>query len=275
MTTRHDTQDSADYERPSAWSSGVSNVGTLIVTGVMVGGIWWWTVGATQSQPDGSPKTADSQPADVESQNRSTNVRSSNGDEKTEPVVQAPSANGETPANPTQIDDLEFDASRTSWQDPFTASHWESDGWTFQPEAMQSRATKSATAKFRRDYRKITIACRCAPLGEAGVFQIRLFAPTTDALVQAEFSREMIKVYSTIRRKTIFIKQRRYPVPFVVGKPTTLWLTANGSRVLISCNGKRVINCRQPVELSGKPLQFSLHTDGGAFRISSLRLEGE
>jgi hypothetical protein len=102
-----------------------------------------------------------------------------------------------------------------------------------------------------------------------------LFAPTTDALLRVEFSREMIKVSSTIRRKNILIKQRRYPVPFVEGKPTTLWLTATGSRVLISCKGKRVINCLLPVELSGKPLQFSLHADGGAFRISSLRLEGD
>ncbi len=285
MSKRHAPHHSADYEypslpEPSAWSRTVSNAGTFIVTTIMVGGIWWWTVGVTQPKPNESPTTAESQPAEIESPDRSTNGRSTNGDEQTEPVVQTPSANGAAPSitstfDTTKFETVDFDASRTSWQDPFDASHWESDGWTFQPEAMQSRATQSATAMFRRDYRKITIECRIAPVGASGVFQIRLFAPQTDALMQAEFSREAIKISSTIKRKNTLIKQRRFSVPLVVGKPTTLRLTATGNRVLVFCNGKQVINCSQPVEQSGKPLQFSLHTEGGAFRISRLGLEGE
>ena len=280
MTERHETSSSADDERldvpkPSLVSRVVSNLGTIIVTAIMVGGIWWWTVGMTEPQPEQSVKTAVANPAQDDSP-----IHVADGDNKTEPVVRPSSTNGHTPVDAltlenTSDDVTEFDAARTSWQDPFFASHWKADGWNFEPEAMQSNEDKPASARFRRDYRKITVECLIAPTGEAGVFQIRLFAPTTDALMQAEFSRETVRISSTIKGKQTLVKQRRFRVPFVVGKPTKLRFTATGNRVLVICNGTRVLNCSQPAEQSGKPFQLSFRTEGGGFRISGLGLEGE
>ncbi|MBT4867707.1 MAG: hypothetical protein HON53_21615, partial [Planctomycetaceae bacterium] len=251
MTERHETRYSADDERlevpkPSLGSRVVSNLGTIIVTAIMVGGIWWWTVGMTEPKPEEPPKTAETNPIQDDSHSHSAN-----GDNQTEPVVQPASTNGHPPADDltpetTSDDAPDFDAARTSWQDPFFASHWKADGWNFQPDAMQSDETKPASARFRRDYRKITVECLIAPTGESGVFQIRLFAPTTDALMQAEFSREAVRISSTIKGKRTLIKQRRFPVPFVVEKPTKLRFTATGNRVLVICNGARVLNCSQP-----------------------------
>ena len=93
--------------------------------------------------------------------------------------------------------------------------------------------------------------------------------------MQAEFSREVVKISSIIKGKRTLIKQRRFSVPFVLEKPTKLRLTATGNRVLVICNGTRVVNCSQPAEQSGRPLQLSFRTEGGGFRISSLGLEGE
>jgi len=277
MTERHEIRNSADDERldvpkPSLGSRVVSNLGTLIVTAIMVGGIWWWTVGMTEPKPEDSPQT---DPAQDDSPSHAAN-----GDSKSEPVVQPPSTNGHAAADVrtpeiTSDDATQFDAARTSWQDPFFPSHWKADGWNFRPAAMQSNGNKPASATFRRDYRKITVECLIAPLGKSGRFQIRLFAPTTDTLMQAEFSREVVKISSIIKGKRTLIKQRRFSVPFVLEKPTKLRLTATGNRVLVICNGTRVVNCSQPAEQSGRPLQLSFRTEGGGFRISSLGLEGE
>lgn len=233
----------------------------------MVAGIWWWMVGALQSSP--SVTTA---PTRTTTANKPPHPASTNGNGGNKPSA---SADKSTDDGAEDNEDPDFDPLRTSWQNPFFKSHWQATGWQFTPQAMQSNNSQSPVATFRRQYRKLTVECRLAPIGKPGEFHVALFAPETETLMRAEFSGKQVKLTATIKRTVSTIKRRKFPVDFSPDKTTTLRLTATGNRVRIICDGKVVLNSSQPAEQSGKSLELSLRSIAGAFRISDLHLEGE
>ena len=168
-----------------------------------------------------------------------------------------------------------IDFTPTSWENPFTAAHWRSQGWRFDGKSMWPSARETASATFRRNYKKLTLQCRIEPLDKPGSFQIALVGPKPNTLLKVVFSPGAVVVISEIDGRKREIRRRKIELAMAPGKPGQLRLTATGNRIIVVWNRRIILSCNQPAQQSGRQLELRLVSRGGGWRISQLRLEGE
>jgi hypothetical protein len=170
---------------------------------------------------------------------------------------------------------IEFDATQTSWQDPFDAVCWDADGWSFDGRGMRSAPQRDARATFRRLYRKIRLELTLETGQLPHDFEIELAEPNSGTILAAQFDTGGIVVVSGKSAETTELVRRDVELRPTAGQPLRLGLAATGNRVQIVWNGGRILTFTQPAAQSGAELQLSLISHTGALHISSLRLEGE
>ena len=171
----------------------------------------------------------------------------------------------------------EIDWSCTSWQDPFRKAFWNSRGWTFDKDSMQSGVNAEFSAQFKRGYRKLTLSFEIEPLGgrSPSSFVVRLDAPKQESTVTIELKSDRVVVSEVRDKKRRIIRQKKMTVELRKGKPLRLAVAATGNRLILILNGRRFLVCNQPAHQSGRDLHFSLVTRKSKFRVRKLRIEGE
>ena len=172
---RHDGQDTS---KPSTAARWFLNTLVVVVTATIIGGIWWRIDDGLRFL-NGQPKRSQQQVA-ADSPNGTPDEDRSAGNGNSHTHDEENHTDFKT-SNKTYID-----FTQTSWQNPFSVAHWESNGWTIQADSMLSSGAETTMATFRRRYRKLSVDCRVAPVGKPDAFEISLFAPETNALIDRQ-----------------------------------------------------------------------------------------
>jgi hypothetical protein len=177
------------------------------------------------------------------------------------------------PSTPSASTAESIDLTATSWQRPFRPELWTAIGWTFDGSSMQSVASETAQATFRRAYRKLMLEFRIEPLAKPGLFVVRLVSSGTDAVTAVGIDAAHRRDGANQNDETV--RERFCDLEWEPGRPAHFLLAATGNRISIGWNGHRLLNCPQPAEQSGQPFYWSFVSDRSAFRITDLRIEGE
>lgn len=231
-----------------------------------VGGVWW-TVHGVGASATASSSGSPMQPAPMEIASAGRATPSAPNVDETRAH-----ASGSTAVSQSEP---EIDFSQTSWENPFTAAHWDSTGWSFEGGMMQSISDGPAEAVFRRSYRKLRLDLHLERLGTAGTFEVRFHAPAAGAVMTVTFSSGEVVVSADCPDRKGVIKRRNFAPEMAAEQPAHWGLMATGNRVRIIWNDRPLLACTQPASQSGRDLTFALISRGAGFRVSGLRIEGE
>ena len=179
---------------------------------------------------------------------------------------------GTQPTSAPELDSEGVDLSPTSWENPFQQDLWQSAGWLFESESMQSARKSDSSASFRRPYRKVMIDT-FVWFADNGQLEFQLFAPDNDTLTIVSFSKNkvIVEVEEAGRRRRIESKE----ISLTIEAPNHLRLRATGNRLNVFCNDQRVLSCNQPAQQSGREFHPGIVARNGQFRLFDLRIEGE
>jgi hypothetical protein len=170
----------------------------------------------------------------------------------------------------------EAELSQTSWQDPFAAKYWQSRGWGFDADSMQSGQLESSEATFCRRYRKLMLEFRLELPEEAAALHIRLLAEETRTRATVTIDQDSVVVATDgPDSERHIIKQKQLEGEPSSRRDGTLRLAATGNRLQILWGGRRLLTCNQPQGQSGRVLKITLVANRPGVRLADMRIEGE
>lgn len=180
-----------------------------------------------------------------------------------------------TAAQANRPNPAEFDPRETSFENPFIASHWEGEGWTFEPAKMRSHLNPARTT-FRRSYRRLMLDATIRPVETpAAPLRLQLLAPATDSKVTFFINAAQISVTASGKGGDRLLEQTLLNPPLTVNKPVVMRIAATGNRLIVHWNHQAVLTCDQPAAQSGRDLLLRILTEQTPYEVTSLRLEGE
>lgn len=200
-----------------------------------------------------------------------------------------PGETGSDPATPPVLDATDIDLNPTSWEDPFQPAYWHLAGWQFDGESMLCVSEESAVAVFRRPYQRlmvelrlvvpkpaasISVSSREGGAAAQGTFSV-LLAAQTENRTAIVFAPRQVMVIEERLGEFIEVGHAEWPQSLVPGEAIHLRVAATGHRIVVSCNGTRVLSCDQPAMQSGRERHWALVSATPGLQITSMRIEGE
>ncbi|MBM80705.1 MAG: hypothetical protein CMJ78_08945 [Planctomycetaceae bacterium] len=172
-----------------------------------------------------------------------------------------------------QTVDIEDELEQASWQDPFDEQLWTSIGWTFDESSMTSQSDVDAAALFRRRYQQLMLEFALTPTNFEQRFEVELLGIEQPTRASIQINANTIRVIEVRRGKNMAIAEGT--VETEAAKARRLKIALTGNRILIHCDGRRVLACEQPSFGKDNEFVFKFITNGGTQRIADLRIEGE
>ncbi|MDA0835467.1 MAG: hypothetical protein O2955_15235 [Planctomycetota bacterium] len=172
---------------------------------------------------------------------------------------------------------IDRELSATSWRDPFELKWWRAPGWIAVPNGMQG----TGTARFRKPFVRVSLSLVVEAVDEEQVPQpsLRLENVDDDDLA--------VVVYWGLRDITIWrertgssprkIREIAIPESIVDGdrQRRNLQLIATGNRLIVAENGRKLVFCDQPSEISSQTFRIAFNAGEQEVRLRELRLDGE
>lgn len=166
---------------------------------------------------------------------------------------------------------------RTSWENPFEDSLWNATGCEFASGRMT--LSPSGLATFLRQYRRarieLTVATHPDVVPARPEFELHLVHPESDtatALIVTE-----TKASVSYREGDRWSLVRENSIDQSLGSADTdtiFRINATGSRFLISCGSRLLLNCPQPPSHDGS-FYIRLAARDRETVVRQLRIEGE
>lgn len=164
----------------------------------------------------------------------------------------------------------------SSWENPFDEALWQSSGWQFSSQGMQTVGTGASSATFGRPYQKLMLECDILT-GEpgAGSWELRLATPNSSALMSFNLHDDRISVTTEEHDLRKAVLEKALAKRLSRDVPRQFRIVATGNRIVVSWDGRRLLTTEQLASQSGRDVTWSIHTNGAAFQIPRLRVEGD
>ncbi|MES2791818.1 MAG: hypothetical protein V4719_19515 [Planctomycetota bacterium] len=168
------------------------------------------------------------------------------------------------------------DMSSSSWENPFSPELWESSGWTFGPQSMQTVGAEAASAVFRRPYHKLMFECDVQAAELPGsMWELRLATHNDHAVMSLILRDGRLSIVATENGLTRVVVEKTLAAPLSATTVRQIRVVATGNRVVVSWDRKRFLTAEQLAAQSGREITWSLQTSGAKYEIPRLRVEGE
>lgn len=168
------------------------------------------------------------------------------------------------------------DMSSSSWENPFSPELWESSGWTFSPQSMQTLGAETASAIFRRPYHKLMFECDVQAAELPGsMWELRLATHNDHAVMSLILRDGRLSIVATENGLTRVVVEKTLAAPLSATTVRQIRVVATGNRVVVSWDRKRFLTAEQLAAQSGREITWSLRTSGAKYEIPRLRVEGE
>lgn len=164
----------------------------------------------------------------------------------------------------------------SSWENPFAPELWQSSGWQFSSQGMQTIGTGGSSAVFARPYQKLMMECdiRAGGLG-GGSWELRLATPDSSSVMRFIVRDDRITVQTSEHDLQHVVLQKPLTNRLSRDVPRQFRIVATGNRIVVSWDGRRLLTTEQVASQSGRDVFWSIHTKGAAFQILRLRVEGD
>jgi len=235
-------------------------------------------IGAAIALASLAPKTPSPAPADVEPTSadiESTNVATIESEvvDQTPPKLSVQQQSLRFELWPAELDE-------SSWQDPFESRHWDLQGWEVDGESLSGQdVAKTNAAMFRKRYSKLMLEFDAVPLGDGGSLSIRCYkTEDTRQHFDVRLRHDQIDVIesnASLTKHNVAFSELDEPSSFKRDRPSQVKVMLTGNRLLVHLNGKRIINCPQPMLGTSPEFVFQFHAAENVWRIPKLRIEGE
>lgn len=163
----------------------------------------------------------------------------------------------------------------SSYENPFTEDLWESTGWKFAPRGMETVGSASSSATFARSYQKIMLECDILGVGNGEAhWELRL-ATQNGASMSIIIHPDRISVHSKENDVSKLVVEKPVTSQLLRGVPRQFRIVATGNRIVVSWDRRRLLTTEQIAAQSGHDIILSIHTEGAAFHIPRMRIEGD
>ena len=167
-----------------------------------------------------------------------------------------------------------------SWENPFEKRHWKLQGWSVDGNSLTGEdAAKGNMALFRKRYKKVMLEFDTVPLGDGGHLNIQCKkTEDTRQRFEVRFRNDQVDIVESdigSPERNLSFSELDAPARFKRDNPRTVKLILTGNRLLVHINGKRIINCPQPILGTSPEFVFQLNSVGSVWHIAKLRIEGE
>lgn len=166
---------------------------------------------------------------------------------------------------------------RSSWQDPFVDSFWQTDGWDFRTEQMLAEESP-ARATLLRPWSRLMIEAQCDALqadsfpAAGAALQLGFRQSHGKAQVRVEIWRDHIELQQLVDAgHWQTLKSSRFDAEVSGGR---LRVNLTGNRILVAWNDRLVLNADRPSAIS-RPVFVEFQSTGCPVVVSEMRVEGE
>ncbi len=162
-----------------------------------------------------------------------------------------------------------------SWENPFAPGLWRSSGWKYSPRGMETLGTESSSATFVRPYRKLMLECDILGTGANDAsWELRLTTQNA-ATMSFVIRSDRISVMARENGASRVVLEKPLTTQLLRGVPRPFRIVATGNRIVVSWDRRRLLTTEQIAAQSGHDIVWSIHTEGAAFHIPRMRVEGD
>ena len=180
------------------------------------------------------------------------------------------------PVSNKSVPPKNVDLTASSWENPFSAEYWKSEGWTFTPQGMRTVSAETTYATFLRPYQKLMFECDIvADPSPGGRWELRLATKNSQVIMSLIIHDGRLSVVATENGLSQVVIDKPLTVPLSTKVARQIRVVATGNRIVISWDRRRFLATQQLVAQSGRDILWSLHTEGAVYEIPKLRVEGD